>query len=171
MAITAENIINRDFSTANSFEKLFTDITQINTNLGSVFLSAIIDVHNKKVIGAKIMKNQKTELVLHSLIKLLKHKKDFSKNIILHTDRGSQYTSEAYTNALKKAKITHSMSRPGKCPDNSPIETFWGVLKSELIYINRKLKFDTFEEIEKYILDYIEFYNNVRISKNNKKIS
>ncbi len=66
-AITAENIVNRDFNTTSIFQKLFTDITQINTNLGPVFLSAVIDVNDKYILGPIIDTNQKTELVLKTL--------------------------------------------------------------------------------------------------------
>ena len=82
---------------------------------------------------------------------------------ILQSDRGFQYTSYMFKNITKD--ITHSMSRPGHCPDNSPIESFWGIFKSECYYNKlNKDKFRTKEEAIKTIKEYIEFYNKVRVN-------
>ena len=81
---------------------------------------------------------------------------------LIHSDRGFQYTSYEFRRRTKKAKITQSMSRVGKCIDNGPMESFWGMLKSEKYYLN---KYETFEELEKAIEEYIHFYNHDRLQQ------
>ena len=81
---------------------------------------------------------------------------------MLHSDRGFQYTSREFKRKLDAAKVTQSMSRVGKCIDNSPMESFWGTLKCEKYYLN---KYDTYEELTHAIEEYIFFYNHNRLQK------
>ncbi|EAF0171365.1 IS3 family transposase, partial [Listeria monocytogenes] len=78
---------------------------------------------------------------------------------LLHSDRGYQYTSKEFKRMMEKAKLTHSMSRVGRCIDNGPIEAFWGTLKVEKYYLH---KFETYEALKHAIDTYIKFYNNER---------
>ncbi len=81
---------------------------------------------------------------------------------LFHSDRGYQYTSKVFKNKLEKANMTQSMSRVGKCIDNGPMEGFFGILKSEMFYLN---KYKDFDELKKDIEKYIYFYNNDRLQK------
>jgi len=102
------------------------------------------------------------ELVIKTIETLTKL--NISKNCILHTDQGFQYTHKYYAKLLKEHGIIQSMSRRGNCWDNIPIENFFGHFKSELIYLT---KYNTLEELIKLINDYIIFYNNERIQIKN----
>lgn len=82
-----------------------------------------------------------------------------SEEPLIHSDRGCQYTSKGFKRRIDNAKITHSMSRVGKCIDNGPMELFWGILKCEKYYLN---KYETLDELEKAINEYIYFYNHER---------
>lgn len=137
----------------------------INTNIATFYVSAIVDSYDGFVQGLAISKNQDTELVVNSLKSVINIEPDKRKDIILHTDRGSQYTSMLYNRLLEKNNIVHSMSRPGKCPDNSPIERFWGELKCEKFNIE-KVRFKSEKEFIFFVEDYINFYNTSRISVN-----
>lgn len=165
-----ENIINRDFSTSKINEKVFTDITEINTNLGKFYLSAIIDPHDNCILAPSISKRQNKKLVLKTLQTFVKQENILPKQTILHTDRGTQYTSLKYKRTLDFFGITHSMSRPGKCPDNSPIESFWATFKEETFKVGN-YQFKEEQEVINYILSYIDFYNNDRVRSINKKVN
>ena len=89
-------------------------------------------------------------------------------NLILHSDQGWQYQMKQYQNKLKEKGIRQSMSRKGNCLDNSLAENFFGLLKSELFYIN---KYTSIEELEKEIIEYIDYYNNDRIKGKLKGMS
>ena len=78
---------------------------------------------------------------------------------LFHSDRGFQYTSPVFKNKLQQAHMIQSMSRVGKCIDNGPMEGFWGILKTEMYYLN---KFSTYEELKEAIEKYIYYYNNNR---------
>lgn len=159
-----ENIINRNFNTTRPLEKIFGDITQINTNKGTLYLSAFIDIHNNKILSPIVSTNQKEDIVLNGIKEIINNYEIKANTLIVHTDRGSVYTGYKFNKILKSAKITHSMSRAGHCPDNAPIERVWGIFKDETFRLD-KIEFNSIDEAKKYILDYINFYNNERISK------
>lgn len=159
-----ENIINRNFNTTRPLEKIFGDITQINTNKGSIYLSAFIDVYDNKILGSVISTNQQEDIVLKGIKEIIRNHKIKPNTLIVHTDRGSIYTGYNFNKILEDAKIIHSMSRSGHCPDNAPIERLWGILKDETCRLE-KIEFNSLDDAKKYFLDYINFYNNERISK------
>lgn len=165
-----DNIINRDFSTTKINEKVFTDITEIHTNLGKFYLSAIIDPHDNCVLAPIIARTQTKKLVLRTLQKFVEQQKIVHNQTIIHSDRGSQYTSLKYQKTLNYFGLTHSMSRPGKCPDNSPIESFWATLKQEA-FKQVDLKFNNDQEVIDYILGYIKSYNTDRPRTINKIVT
>ena len=111
------------------------------------------------LISYKIGNHNNDELIMKTFKNII----NINDVDILQSDRGFQYTSYMFKNITKD--ITHSMSRPGHCPDNSPIESFWGIFKSECYYNKlNKDKFRTKEEAIKTIKEYIEFYNKVRVN-------
>ena len=138
---TAENRLNREFQSDVPFEKLLTDVTEFKlTNGQKVYLSAILDLGGEKIIAHKLSQSNNNALVNETVIPILD--KVIPEQTILHSDRGYQYTSPAFRQLLKRHEVIQSMSRVGKCIDNGPIENFWGILKTEMYYLN---KYDTFE--------------------------
>lgn len=159
----AENILKRDFNTTCDNQKYSTDITEIKTNEGKLYLSAVIDMHSKKIISHKIGESNNNKLVFNTFKEIMNDTDIDFKKVTLQSDRGFQYTSYQFKEIIKD--ITHSMNKPGSCADNSPIESFWGVFKVESYY-NPLCKeyFKTKELAIKTINEYIEFYNNKRIN-------
>lgn len=156
-----ENLLNQDFSTTALNQKWVTDITYIETRKdGWCYLSTIMDLHSKRIIGYSFDKKMDTTLVLRTLEDALKNRKISSK-LILHSDLGSQYTSKAYEKALNLNEIKHSFSRKG-CPyDNSGIESFHASLKKERVY--QQEVYSDFEMAKLDIFDYVfRFYNRKR---------
>jgi len=157
-----KNLLNQDFSTTSINQKWVTDITYIHTlKDGWTYLSTIQDLHSKKIIGWAFDRQMTKELVIDTLEHaLLNHQP--SKNLILHSDLGAQYTSEAYKEKLKEMGIQHSFSRKG-CPyDNAGIESFHASIKKEEVYPSKT--YETYETARLAIFQYIEgFYNRRRI--------
>lgn len=151
------NIINRDFKAVTPTSKLSTDVTYLKVKGGRYYLSVVLDLFNNEIRGYEISNHNDLTLVLNSLSNsFLPH----GSNMILHSDQGHQYTSHGYTNTLKDLGITKSMSRRGNCLDNACIESFFGHLKSESIYLDPP---DNYDDLKLAIKDYIEYYNNDRI--------
>lgn len=157
-----KNLLNQDFTTTSINQKWVTDITYIHTlKDGWTYLSTIRDLHTKKVIGWKFGKQMTKELVIETLDNALLNQTP-SENLIIHSDLGSQYTSEAYEAKLNELNIRHSFSRKG-CPyDNAGIESFHASLKKEEVYPSKA--YEKFEAAHLALFQYIEgFYNRKRI--------
>jgi len=135
------------------------DITYIETKEGWLYLAAILDLYSRKIVGWAMSERIDTALVLKALAMALLHRRPPAK-LLFHTDRGVQYASGDYRQALGNAGLIASMSRRGNCYDNATMESFWSTLKLELVY--RRL-FDTRTQARMQIFDYIEtFYNRQR---------
>jgi transposase InsO family protein len=136
------------------------DITYISTQEGWLYLSTIMDLYSRKIVGWS-MKNRITpDLVIEALNMAIKQRKP-SWGLLLHSDRGSQYASDYYQALLGKRGILCSMSRKGNCWDNAVMESFYRTLKVELIYLK---KYETRMEAKRDIFEYIEiFYNRERL--------
>lgn len=136
------------------------DITYIKSTLGWVYLAVVMDLYNREIIGYTVSKNINTELVKRALGNALARNEQ-GKKILFHSDRGVQYRSVDYGWMLAENNMDGSMSRAG-CPyDNSCVEGFFATLKKECIY---RRKYDTMEEIERDLFEYIElFYNRKRL--------
>jgi transposase InsO family protein len=136
------------------------DITYIETKEGWLYLAAILDLYSRKIVGWAMSERIDTALVLKALAMALLHRNPPAK-LLFHTDRGVQYASGDYRQALGDAGLIASMSRRGNCYDNATMESFWSTLKLELVY--RRL-FDTRAHARMQIFDYIEtFYNRQRV--------
>lgn len=158
----AENILNREFSSTVPKQKILTDITEFKYGIDKkIYMCATFDLYDKSILSYSISSKANTELV----IKVLENSyiKGVPENALLHSDRGTQFTSLEYKQTLDKLKVTHSMSRVGKCIDNGPMEGFFGNIKSEKYYLK---KYSTLDELEREISDYIKFYNEDRLQKN-----
>lgn len=160
--ITAENILNREFQEDMPNKKWVTDVTEFKlTNKRKAYLSAIYDLGSKKVVSFKVGYSNNNSLVFNTFKAAVVNLD--TENILLHSDRGYQYTSPHFKFQLDQKKMIHSMSRIGKCIDNGPMESFWGILKCEIGY-NQGRKFKDLNHIKECLKEYINFYNNERIS-------
>ena len=156
-----KNELERDFESKKLREKIVGDITYIKTkDKGWCYLASYMDLFNREIIGWDFSEKMELEVVLKALGKI--SEKDL-KGSIIHTDRGSQYTSADYREKLKELKAIASYSRKGNPYDNACIESFHSVLKKELIY-TQELK--SYDEIRLQLFEYIEsWYNGKRIQK------
>ena len=156
------NILNQQFDAKRPNESWVSDITYIWSNEGWLYLAGVKDLYTKELVGYAINKRMTAELVCKALNMAIKNKRP-SQGLIVHSDRGRQYCSHAYHKIIKRHQFAGSMSAKGNCFDNAPIESFWGVLKNELIYHqDYKTRFAAITDIIRYIELY---YNQTRIQK------
>jgi transposase InsO family protein len=135
------------------------DITYIDTMEGWLYVAGILDLYSRKIVGWSMSERIDTPLVLNALDMALLHRAP-PANLLFHSDRGVQYASGDFRQALSQAGLVASMSRKGNCYDNATMESFWSTLKLELVY--RRL-FQTRAQARNQIFDYIEvFYNRQR---------
>jgi len=154
-----DNILNRNFSSLIPNQKWVSDTTFVYTRQGWLYLAVVIDLYSRKVNGWAMSKRNDTNLVSMALKMAMKAKSPAQK-VILHSDQGSTYRSDAYLALFKRNGIIQSMSRKGECHDNAVAESFFSTLKSELVYQTSYL---TREEAQSSIFEYIEvFYNKIR---------
>lgn len=162
LAKFAPNALNRDFSATAPNQKWATDLTYVETHEGWLYLAVIQDLYSSRVVGWAIDDNMETDLCSEALLMALASR-DFPKEVLHHSDRGSQYTSQTYQDLLQAHSIRCSMSRRGQCWDNATAESFFGRLKEELFPSAPWL---TRQEAKEAIQDYIEnYYNCQRIKK------
>lgn len=156
------NVLDQQFDAKRPNESWVSDITYIWTNEGWLYLAGVKDLYTKELVGYAINKRMTADLVCRALNMAIKNKRP-SKELIVHSDRGSQYCSHAYHKIIKQHQFTGSMSGRGNCFDNAPIESFWSVLKNELVYHqDYKTRFTAISDI----IGYIElYYNQTRIQK------
>lgn len=155
----AQNLLNRNFAPGERNRVWVSDITYIPTGHGFVYLAAIKDLHSREIVGFCLSARMDTSLVLSALTKaVLLHRPPVG--LILHSDRGSQYCSALYQEKLRAYGIICSMSRKGDCYDNAPMESFWGLLKNELVHHKN---YGSQTEVITDVTEYIEiFYNRQR---------
>ena len=157
----AENVLQRDFR-ADAPNRLWVgDITYLLTRDGWVYLAVLIDLFSRKIVGWALASHMRTELCLDALRQATGTRQP-PPGLVHHTDRGSQYASSAYQDALKCVGATASMSRKGNCWDNAVAESFFGTLEQELV--NRlERPWATEGEARDALTDYIHrFYNPIR---------
>jgi transposase InsO family protein len=136
------------------------DITYIETQEGRLYLAASLDLYSRKIVGWAMSERIDTALVAAALTMALLHRQPPAK-LLFHSDRGVQYASGDFRQALQAAKLVASMSRKGNCYDNATMESFWSTLKLELVYRGRC---DTHTAARTQIFDFIEvFYNRQRL--------
>lgn len=159
----AENVLDRNFTTARENEAWVSDITYIATGEGWLYLTTVIDLFDRKVIGWAFSDTMKAGQTTVAAFRMAATNRPVSPffPLIFHSDRGVQYACEEFTTLLDSHKnITKSMSRKGNCWDNAVAESFFKTLKTELVYHHRYL---TRKEAELSIFEYIEtFYNTKR---------
>ncbi len=156
------NLLEQNFTMVTPNIAWVSDITYIWTAEGWLYLAALKDLCTKQVVGYSLSERMTTQLVCNALTIAIRNQKP-PHGLIVHSDRGSQYCSHNYRNMLEKYRFQGSMSKRGDCYDNSPIESFWGILKNELVHHRN---YQTREEAKADITKYIElFYNQQRIQK------
>lgn len=164
----ADNILNREFTVNKPDQYYVGDITYIHTQEGWMYLAIVIDLFSRQVVGWSMSNNMKAELVNNALLMAIWQRKP-KRGLLWHTDRGSQYASDSHHEILQQHGIKQSMSRKGNCWDNAVAESFFHILKTELVH---HVKFNTQEEAKQAIFEYIEvFYNRVRMHSANDYLS
>jgi len=160
----AENILDRAFHADKPNEKWLTDVTEFKwyeeTKVHKVYLSAILDLYDRRVVSYMIRNCNDNPLVYDTFDAAVAANPD--AHPLFHSDRGFQYTNRTFHEKLEQAGMTQSMSRVAHCIDNGPMEGFWGILKRERYYGKR---FTDRESLVKMIEDYITYYNTKRLQR------
>ena len=157
------NLLKRAFDQPLPNQFWVTDITYIPTAKGMVYMCAVIDLCGKMLLAYRIGNDMTSSLVTDT-IRDAKQKELVTDGLILHSDQGSQYTSQAYFDLSQEYHFQPSMSSPG-CPyDNAAMENFFGTLKTECLY---RTKFSSRSEVEQAVAEYVQFYNFERINLKN----
>ena len=163
-AMAAENLIKQDFSAEEPFRKLLTDITQIQCADGKLYISPILDCFNGEVLSLCMRDNMKKELCIDTVQALKRYP---VKDAILHSDRGSQYTSAAFRETLEVLHIRQSLSGVDHCYDNARMESFFATLKKELLYRLPTYRMPM-EEVKTRVFRYVFiYYNQLRVYTSN----
>jgi putative transposase len=153
------NVLKRDFVASRPNQKWVTDITFVATQQGWAYLSTIQDLYDGFIVAYRLERQNSIGLVTRTL-QLAHQNEKVTAELLLHSDQGHQYTSQAYAVLTGQYNITPSMSRRGNCWDNAPMESFFSQLKEEYL---RHLPHPTFEEAHQAIAEYVDFYNYERI--------
>lgn len=153
----ADHLLERQFQADSPLQKRVTDITYLPFVGKTLYLSSILDLYNSEIVAYSIADKQDTSFVLDTL-----HHLPSRPGMMLHSDQGSVYTSQAYQEAVKGKGITMSMSRKGTPADHAPIESFHSTLKSETFYLE-SLTCTTTAIVVQTVRDYITYYNSTRI--------
>lgn len=164
----SDDLLKRDFTAEKPLEKCVTDITEIPAKDGKLYVSAIFDCYDLGVLGLSISNNMKAELCISTIENAVKAYPSIC-GAILHSDRGSQYTSASYREELSRCGTVQSMnSDGGRCHDNARCEAMWARMKEELLYGRYDTKKMTIEELKTLIWRYfIIYWNNRRICSAN----
>ena len=159
----------RDFTTTNVNQKWTTDVSEFHISEGKLYLSPILDMHNREIISYTISKSPNFNQI-KLMLELAFEKYDDLEGLIFHSDQGWQYQMYYYQQELQSRGIRQSMSRKGNCLDNSPMENFFGIMKNEMFY-GHEHDFNSLEELEQAMVEYIEYYNKNRITTKLKGLS
>ena len=161
----APNLLERDFKADAPHKKMVTDVTEFHLFGSKIYLSPVLDLYNSELIFYTIYRHPVLDMVkdmINGTISVI----GCNTNAILHSDQGFHYQHKDYQKLLKDNHIIQSMSRKGNCLDNAVMENFFGLLKSELLYLR---KFESLEQFLEELEDYLEYYNTVRIKAKQSK--
>ena len=166
----AENLIQRQFEGSKTMEKCYTDVTEfaIPNSTQKLYLSPVLDGFNSEIIAYNLSTSPNLAQVKTMLEQSFTER--HYENTILHSDQGWQYQHDAYHRFLESKGIQASMSRKGNSQDNGMMESFFGILKSEMFYGYEK-SFESLNQLKQAIVDYIDYYNNKRIKVKLKGLS
>ena len=156
------NLLSRNFKMDRVNQAWVSDITYIATDEGWLYLAAVMDLYSGKIVGWAMEERMTQELVISALRQAI-NRYSPPRGVLLHSDRGIQYACKRYRNLLRSHGFVQSMSRKGNCWDNAPMESFFGTLKTELVYHEH---YKTRAEARQSIFDYVEgFYNRIRLQQ------
>lgn len=156
----APNLLERRFAADGLNRAWLTDITYIPTDEGWLYLAGVMDLCSRKIIGWSMAEHMRADLVCDALNMALAARRP-GADLLHHSDRGVQYACDEYQRLLAVRGVRVSMSGVADCYDNAPQESFWGKLKTEMVYLEH---FATREQARAAIFEYIEcFYNRVRL--------
>jgi putative transposase len=155
----APNLLNRDFHADRPNQKWVTDVTEFSLFGEKLYLSPVLDLCSSDLVSYTISERPVLSMVTTMLEKAFEKIPD-NTNLILHSDQGWQYQHKQYQRMLREKGIRQSMSRKGNCLDNAVIENFFGLLKSELLYLQ---DFESMEHFKRELIDYLDYCNNRRI--------
>jgi len=155
----ADNLLEQDFTAEGPNERWSSDITYISTHQGWLYLAVVMDLYSRRIVGWSMDRWINRHLVIDALNMAIGQRCPEGE-LLHHSDRGSQYTSDDFRDELEKHNIQCSMSARGNCYDNAVVESFFGLMKRERVNRTRYL---TRDEAQADIFDYIErFYNRKR---------
>jgi len=158
-AIAAPNLLKQDFVAAKPNQRWVADLTYVATEEGWLYVAAVLDLFSRRIVGLSMSERMTSDLVVSALQQAITHRKP-DKDLMHHSDRGTQYTSQAFQDLLNKYCIIASMSGSGNCYDNAAMESFFHTLKTEHVYFEF---YKTREEARQSIFEYVEvFYNRKR---------
>ena len=155
----APNRLERDFNTEKPNQKWVTDVTEFQLFGQKLYLSPILDLHSRDIVSYTISDRPVLPMVITMLEKAFATIPD-NTNLLLHSDQGWQYQHKKYQRMLKEKGIRQSMSNKGNCLDNAVMENFFGLLKSELLYLQ---EFESMDHFKRELITYLDYYNNRRI--------
>ena len=155
----APDLLNRDFHAEKPNQKWVTDVTEFSLFGEKLYLSPILDLYSRDLVSYTISDRPVLSMVTFMLDKAFE-KIPGETNLILHSDQGWQYQHRQYQRLLREKGVRQSMSRKGNCLDNAVIENFFGLLKSELLYLQA---FDSMDHFKQELIAYLDYYNNRRI--------
>ena len=156
----APNVLNREFKAEKPNQKWVSDITYIPTDEGWLYVAGVLDLFSRRIVGWD-MSGQIDATLVENALRMALYQRQPGKELLHHSDRGSQYASHQIRNILAANQITVSMSRTGNCYDNAVMESFWSSLKNEWVHHQ---KYQTRSQARTDIFSYIEgFYNTVRL--------
>ncbi|WP_256853800.1 IS3 family transposase, partial [Pantoea sp. Fr+CA_20] len=167
-SIVSPNRLQRQFNPDAPDERWVTDITYIRTHEGWLYLAVVVDLFSRKIIGWSMQSRMTKDIALNALLMAV-WRRNPQKQVLVHSDQGSQYTSHEWQLFLKSHGLEGSMSRRGNCHDNAVAESFFQLLKRERI---KKKIYGTREDARSDIFDYIEmFYNSKRRHSSSDQMS
>jgi len=154
----APNLMERNFEAKMPNQKWVTDVTEFHLFGQKLYLSPILDLCSRDIVSYSISARPVLSMVTEMLDKAFAQIPD-STTLILHSDQGWQYQHKQYQRMLQSKGVRQSMSRKGNCLDNAVIENFFGLLKTELLYLQN---FESMEQFKAELIDYLDYYNNRR---------
>ena len=155
----APNLLGRNFQADRPNQKWVTDVTEFHLFGEKLYLSPILDLHSRDIVSYVISERPVLSMVTTMLEKAFA-KLSNSEILLLHSDQGWQYQHKHYQRMLQEKGIQQSMSNKGNCLDNAVMENFFGLLKSELLYLQ---EFESMDHFKQELVEYLDYYNNRRI--------
>jgi len=155
----APDLLGRDFEATAPNQKWVTDVTEFGLFGQKLYLSSMMDLYSRDIVSYTLSDRPVLSMAMEMLRQAFAQVPD-GVNLILHSDQGWQYQHKHYQDMLKSKGVRQSMSRKGNCLDNAVMENFFGLLKSELLYLQ---DFHSMEHFKAEIINYMDYYNNRRI--------